>query len=1132
MKRLIYILSGLCLNIVALATQVNLQPSNTNWHTAMPNDTLYIKEKGQYLIKITQIGKFHFEQTTKDTVDLRIKGGKIKDHQVINGLPSADTLDITFSNLLVYNKYIWGYDGEMLKLTNDTCNINIRFKGENTLLSTASTLIQITGKTPSLNFVGKEGKTTMSTHSAHYNIMTEVSEHDNITYNLANIKRLSGQAGCYNKSGNVFLYNQQKHSTIYNGAATKLYLENSSASYSDIYYQSAPIYSKGKIYLKDCTYTNEPLGNSFIIASDTIFIDESAPGKTFLNCGIGGYRNPLGETIYSRVIVKNATYIRRLTAMADVYNANIDVLCVSPQVKDVLTHADLNVYNGRIGLLTNTNHTNPTGSYSVSYGNQVINVYGGVIGGREQSAIRLGYSFYYSGTQCQLLNDTLNLYGGKLCTGKNNPLILSYDNTVIKIRHKNNPTKYTTFHTSPSSRLWANGKYFYTEFHGDSLVNDSVHWDIGDMKHLIGVRNPAYGMRIVYKKTGNPTDSLVVTSKPGTINYFGNYLNTYDQVYIYPSYPKTIHYVHTLDETWTSKDTTYYEGFGKQSLPKVIYAGKTFKGWYTEPEGGLKVDSISYLQVGDVTLYTQWGPGQDIIIEDFNDGNGFNNMGGRWFADSEPRIDTKIISTIEKSDRDSSYAMHTINYRSFGGDMTCLLLRPTDLRPLYVDSIPTDYNNVNSVHKYKKYIECDFSSTTGVSLWHKGTGISIYILADSNGASTLNSNYHIPQHTEWTKVNIPWSAFNRQSSLNISTIIGLGWMERNTFSGDFWLDDIAFTEGDITPLESLKIDTVPNKYLYNKNPEILDIPLPNKKGKTELYLYPKFTPSDVFYQAITWSSADTSIVTIDEYGRVSAKQHGKTYIYCQSTMYPEVKDSILVGVADGGIYYNLNGVSIQNELPATYDYNTPQAIPAPQPINDFYTFHGWHTDSITGAVVDSASFHQFANLKAHTLYAEFTREIPGAAITILQNRILAVQNPYHYDALKEARYAWQYNNNPLASQSNFVEVGRPIPTGVYNVNIHIDQEMPISLARTIDNSTINNDDTNTNFTLYPNPIKAGQLAYLIGKFDHILLFDLNGMPVETTILNDGIIKAPQETGMYILKIGVKDQTYTLKLIVI
>lgn len=1118
MKRLIYILSGLCLNIVALATQVNLQPSNTNWHTAMPNDTLYIKEKGQYLIKITQIGKFHFEQTTKDTVDLRIKGGKIKDHQVINGLPSTDTLDITFSNLLINNKYIWGYDGEMLKLTNDTCNINIRFKGENTLLSTASTLIQITGKTPSLNFVGKEGKTTMSTHSAHYNIMTEVSEHDNITYNLANIKRLSGQAGCYNKSGNVFLYNQQKHSTIYNGAATKLYLENSSASYSDIYYQSAPIYSKGKIYLKDCTYTNEPLGNSFIIASDTIFIDESAPGKTFLNCGIGGYRNPLGETIYSRVIVKNATYIRRLTAMADVYNANIDVLCVSPQVKDVLTHADLNVYNGRIGLLTNTNHTNPTGSYSVSYGNQVINVYDGVIGGREQSAIRLGYSFYFSGTQCQMLNDTLNLYGGKLCTGKNNPLILSYDNTVIKIRHKNNPTKYTTFHTSPSSRLWANGKYFYTEFHGDSLVNDSVHWDIGDMKHLIGVRNPAYGMRIVYKKTGNPTDSLVVTSKPGTINYFGNYLNTYDQVYIYPSYPKTIHYVHTLDETWQSKDTTYYEGFGKSSLPKVIYAGKTFKGWFTEPEGGIKVDSISYLQVGDITLYTQWGPGQDIIFSDFDKGYLSYTGNAYWYSGYEDE-ENECIVTHEPHEGFNGEAMHFNFIKSNGYAKVTFFLRNSRPNNLSI------YNNAPRVYM-------DLRSTTGISFLHKGNSTKIWIgTKTTESDSNIQHYYTVPQHEEITLVNIPWNQFRNYATLDLEHMASV-YFKPVDEQGEFWIDDIIFTQGDIRSIEKITIDSIPSKYLYSQNPDLLDIPLPTNADSILLYLYPKFSPSDATYQTITWKSKDPSIATVDGDGRVKAISHGQTYIYCQSVMHPEVKDSILVGVSQGGLTYQLHGVSISNQLPETYTYDTPQAIPAPQPINDFYTFHGWHTDSITGAVVDSASFHQFGNLKAHTLYAEFTREIPGAAITILQNRILAVQNPYHYDALQEARYAWQYNNNPLASQSNFVEVGRPIPTGVYNVNIHIDQEMPISLARTIDNSTINTDDANTNFTLYPNPIKAGQLAYLIGKFDHILLFDLNGMPVETTILNDGIIKAPQETGMYILKIGVKDQNYTLKLIVI
>jgi hypothetical protein len=249
-------------------------------------------------------------------------------------------------------------------------------------------------------------------------------------------------------------------------------------------------------------------------------------------------------------------------------------------------------------------------------------------------------------------------------------------------------------------------------------------------------------------------------------------------------------------------------------------------------------------------------------------------------------------------------------------------------------------------------------------------------------------------------------------------------------------------------------------------------------------------------------------------------------------MHPEVKDSILVGVQEGGLTYNLNGVRIGNDLPVTYDYSHPQAIPVPQPINDFYTFHGWHTDSITGAVVDSASFHQFGNLKAHTLYAEFTRAVPGAAITVMQNRILAVQNPYNYDALKEAHYQWQHNNVTLPSEKKFVEVGRPIPVGTYQVTIQIDDEMPIYLNRTLDNSINQHADANTNLSLYPNPVKAGNLVYLIGKFDAITLYDLNGQAINTPISNEGIFRAPYQTGMYLLEIRVENQVYSIKLIVI
>jgi hypothetical protein len=97
--------------------------------------------------------------------------------------------------------------------------------------------------------------------------------------------------------------------------------------------------------------------------------------------------------------------------------------------------------------------------------------------------------------------------------------------------------------------------------------------------------------------------------------------------------------------------------------------------------------------------------------------------------------------------------------------------------------------------------------------------------------------------------------------------------------------------------------------------------------------------------------------------------------------------------------------------------------------------------------------------------------------------------------------------------------------------MHIDDEMPIQLERYID-ASVNQNTENNNFTLYPNPIKAGNLAYLIGGYDSITLFDLNGQPINTPISDNGIITAPMQTGMYVLKIIVDNNTYSIKFIVI
>ena len=64
MKRILYILLGLFLTTATFATKVTLQPDENNWHTAMPNDTLYVGKNRTILLEIPQIEKNQIERTT------------------------------------------------------------------------------------------------------------------------------------------------------------------------------------------------------------------------------------------------------------------------------------------------------------------------------------------------------------------------------------------------------------------------------------------------------------------------------------------------------------------------------------------------------------------------------------------------------------------------------------------------------------------------------------------------------------------------------------------------------------------------------------------------------------------------------------------------------------------------------------------------------------------------------------------------------------------------------------------------------------------------------------------------------------------------------------------------------------
>ena len=658
MKRLLYILLGLSLTTIAFADKVSLQADEDNWQTIMPNDTLVLSEVGKYKIKITEIGKYHFEQTTKDTIDFMLQANNLVDEKIKNGLPSNDTLQISFKDVKLMRKISTTND-YILSLKNDTCNIRLSFAGTctmNTPYNVGFNLpyCNIVGKSPSFNL-----KIDSSLHcqprsaSGHQFLLiqTSLDSNDTLRYQI-NSQSTTNTGGISNTNGYVYYENSNMQDmAISQGGNSVMFIKNSTIQANDYSWHNAVISNKGQIFIENSTLqTSGAL--TFIESADTIFINETNNGYTKIDAIIGSERTILNGTQYSRVNVKNASYIREITTMADIYNGNIDVLSPSSFVKDTLTHADINVYGGKIGQITNVVQI---GGRDINLHNRILNIYGGIIGGGKKwtkTGIHCGPTYYYDVSQAELqLNDTINLYGGKIQVPNDYSLINFTDNTVLNIRHKDNPQKITQFQQIPTT-----GDYFnYIALIGDSIVGDSVHWEIGDMKHLCGIKSQYISesqlrcsrkaFRLVYRKSQQPNDSLVMGVAATDTHYFGDLLKSYDIVNIYPAFKRNIHYVHTLDETWKCADSTYEEGFGKPSLPRVIYAGKSFKGWFTEPEGGIKVDSISHLQMGDLTLYTQWGPGQDILYSDF-DNNRVSNTGAvnvRRYGD----LNNVIISSIK-----------------------------------------------------------------------------------------------------------------------------------------------------------------------------------------------------------------------------------------------------------------------------------------------------------------------------------------------------------------------------------------------------------------------------------------------------------------------------------------------------
>ncbi len=150
----------------------------------------------------------------------------------------------------------------------------------------------------------------------------------------------------------------------------------------------------------------------------------------------------------------------------------------------------------------------------------------------------------------------------------------------------------------------------------------------------------------------------------------------------------------------------------------------------------------------------------------------------------------------------------------------------------------------------------------------------------------------------------------------------------------------------------------------------------------------------------------------------------------------------------------------------------------------------------------------------------------GAEIQVLLDRILAVTNKNNSDVLKNAQYIWSRNGNKLTSNVSepYVEVGNPIPTGEYTVNIVFPNKTQVTLRRSFGTAT----------NVYPNPVAKNRPVTILSENVQELtceVYTITGNKINASItpMEKGFsISGIANQGTYFVHLKDKNSTSVLK----
>ena len=326
--------------------------------------------------------------------------------------------------------------------------------------------------------------------------------------------------------------------------------------------------------------------------------------------------------------------------------------------------------------------------------------------------------------------------------------------------------------------------------------------------------------------------------------------------------------------------------------------------------------------------------GNSVLIDDFEDNDNINNLGGTWFTYSDAG-DNGASTIIPTTSSTNPFTMTT-----GGANGSNYHLRAT--YTLNKGGFQWDpYVGVGMYPSVSETTTVNWSTGTGISFYYRGNACSFRVIIPT----VTDYGYHqvaIPATASWTKYTVNWNEFTQPTwatarAFTPNAILQLQWQVEGSTgnTGEIRVDDVM-VEG-MPPVNVTGITL---------SETALQLMVDDEEDLTAT-----FAPANATYKVIIWESSDPTVATVDNAGSVTAIGEGVAIITATAKMHSTVVATCHVTVGTPEVFPTSVSVSL---LPTSIPVGgTSQATATVLPANTTNKNVTWTSSNTAVATINA-----------------------------------------------------------------------------------------------------------------------------------------------------------------------------------